>query len=237
MFFSVHIFVIFGQDVGDPEGQTVTSKEWDISIFLNTAGGGIGCQYGWTPDHFNKHFWEIDFLYNKHPKAVRGTSSMPGSKPYSFGKLYDLFFLRGGYGYQRIMNHKPYWGGVELRYTLSAGFSLGMGLPVYLRVMTQENKIEVERFDPAIHMIEDIYGNAGFFKGIGKTALRPGFYGKTGLRFDFSKKELVIHVLEIGVTIDMVFPFIQQMAFIKAKPFYFGAYIGYHFGKKRSIFD
>ena len=230
-------FFIFGQEVGEPEGQTVTSREWDVSFFLNTAGGGIGFQYGWTPDHFNKHFWEIDFLYNKHPKAVRGTSSIQGSTPYSFGKLYDLFFLRGGYGYQRILNHKPYWGGVELRYTLSAGFSLGMGVPVYLRIITQDNTLEIERYNPELHTISEIYGNAGFFKGIWKTALRPGFYGKTGLRFDFSKQELVIHVLEIGVTIDMIFPFIQQMAFIKAKPFYFGAYIGYHFGKKRAILD
>ena len=235
--FSCSVFFVLGQDIGEPEGQTVTSKEWDISLFLNTAGGGGGFQYGWTPDHFNKHFFEIDFLYNKHPKAVRGTSSIPGSTTYAYGKLYDLFFLRGGYGYQRILNHKPYWGGVELRYTLSAGFSLGMGKPVYLRVITLDEKLEIERYNPELHTIDRIYGNAGFFKGIWETALRPGFYGKTGLRFDFSKKELVIHVLEIGVTIDMVFPYIQQMAFINAKPFYFGAYIGYHFGKKRAILD
>ncbi len=226
----------FAQDVGDPEKQSVTTREWDISAFLNTSGGGVGFQYGWTPDHYNKHFWEIDFLYNKHPKSVRGSSSIPGSTPYAFGKLYDLFFLRGGYGYQRILNHKPYWGGVELRYTLSAGFTLGMGVPVYLRIITNSNEIEVERYDPDRHTIDRIYGNAGFLKGIWETALRPGFYGKTGLRFDFSKKELNIHVLEIGVSIDMVFPFIRQMAFIKAKPLYFSAYIGYHFGKKREVF-
>jgi hypothetical protein len=237
MFFIIKSLSSFCQDVGEVEFSVVTAKEWEIEAFLNTSGGGAGFQYGWTPNYYNKHFWEINFLYNKHPKAVRATSSLQGysSSSYSFGKLYDLFFLRGGYGYQRILHHKPYWGGVEIRYTFSGGFSLGMGMPVYLRVVDDEKVIKVERYDPDVHTVYDIIGRAGFFKGFSKMAIRPGFYAKTGLRFDFSKKEFFMHVIEVGVTIDMIFPFIQQMAFIKAKPLYFSAYVAYHFGKKKTI--
>lgn len=60
-----------GQDVGDSTQQSVTVKEWNINIEINTAGAGLWYQHGWTPDYFNKHFIEVGFVYNRHPKAVR----------------------------------------------------------------------------------------------------------------------------------------------------------------------
>jgi len=234
---------LLSQDVGEPEKVAVTRSEWTIELFLNTAGGGLGFQQGWTPDYYNKHFWEINFLYNQNPKAVRARNIYyENSTPYSYGKLVDLFFFRAGYGYQRTLNHKPYWGGVQVRYTLSGGFSLGMGLPVYLEVVyytpdgTSVYKVS-ERYDPTIHNIDNIIGRAAFFEGILETQLRPGFYCKTGLNFDFSDKDMVIHAVEVGATIDMVFPYIQQIAYRKANPFYLCAYIAYHFGKKKGIYE
>lgn len=241
LFLFVH-FLSQAQDVGEPEMQRVTIREWELEVFLNTSGGGIGFQQGWTPDYFNKHFWEINFLYNQHPKAIRGrNTSLPEATTYSYGKLCDLFFLRAGYGYQRTLNHKPYWGGVQVRFTFSGGFCLGMGLPVYLNILVPNSlggaTIETERYDTAKHNIGNIVGRAGFFRGIGKTALRPGAYAKTGLHFDFSKDNLVTHAIEIGASVDIVFPPIQQMAFNKAKPFYLCAYIAYHFGKKKGHYE
>lgn len=229
---------LLGQDVGETGEQKVTVKEWELEAAINTNGITLGFQQGWTPDHFNKHFWEVNFVYNQHHKAVRGSS--PISSPYTYGKLCDLFFLRGGYGYQRILNHKPYWGGVQVRFTFSGGFSLGMGLPVYINVYNNNNELVSERYDPenvSYHTVGNITGRAGFFNGISKTMLRPGFYAKTGIQFDFSKNNLTIHALEVGATIDMVFPYIQQMAYNKAKPFYLCAYVAYHFGKKKGHYE
>jgi hypothetical protein len=224
------------QEVDVVVDKTVTLSEWNVAAFINTSGGGAGFQYGWTPDNYNKHFWEIDFLYSFHPKQVRVKNPYyPGSKTFCYGKLYDLYFLRGGYGYQRTIHHKPYWGGVRIRYTLSGGFSLGMGLPMYVVAMTGDLGGMVERYDPDKHNVDNIIGRGPYFKGIGKTALRPGFYAKTGLNFDFSQKDLVINALEIGLTVDIIIPPLQQMAFNKAKPFYLCAYIAYNIGKRRGV--
>ena len=243
LFLFSSLFVI-AQDAGEVEMQRVTDKEWNLEIFLNTNGGGIGFQKGKTPNYFDKHFWEVNFLYNQHPKAVRAQNiNFPGGKSYSYGKQYDLFMLRGGYGYQRILNHKPYWGGVQARYSLSVGACLGMGLPIVLNVYIPNEKGELtmveERYDPENpnHTINYIVGRSHFFKGIGQTALRPGFYAKTGINFDFSKDLYTIHAVEVGASVDMVFPFIQQMAHNKTKPFYLCAYIAYHFGKKKAYYE
>lgn len=234
---------LFGQDVGDPEMQKVTVKDWNMELFINTSGFGIGFQKGRTPDYFNKHFWEIDFTYNKHQKAVRVRNLYyEGTTSFSYGKLYNLFFLHGGYGYQRTIHHKPYWGGVQIRYTLSGGVSLGVGIPTYLKIAylnTSTNSIitVVERYDPEKHNVNNIIGGASFWKGFSNLTIRPGFYVKTGLQFDFGQKETSIQAVEVGLAIDMIFPYLQQMAYNKAKPFYLCAYIAYNFGKKKGNYE
>ena len=51
-----------------------------------------------------------------------------------YGKLNYLFVLRPGIGIQNVINSKPYWGGVEIRYFYYGGLSLGFTKPVYLYV-------------------------------------------------------------------------------------------------------
>jgi len=227
-------------DVGEAEMELITIKEWNILLYLNTSGFGLGFQQGITPNAKDKHLWEIEFSYYMNPKTVLGRL-YPEGRSFNFGKLYDLFFLRGGYGYQRIISHKPYYGGVQIRYFFGAGASICFGLPTYLEIMKTDplgyQYTETERYDPKKHNLIDIFGAARFFDRFNKVAVRPGFYGKTGLNFDFSNHPLKMQVLEIGVSVDMVFPFIQQMAFSRIKPVYFYGYIAYSFGKKKPRYE
>lgn len=222
------------QDVGEFY-HDVTTKEWDIELFAHTSGVGVGFQHGRTPDLNNKHFWEVEFLYNQHPKSVRSVNVYyEGVRPFRYGQLYTLFFLRGGYGYQRTLHQKPYWGGVKVSYNLSAGASLAIGLPNYVEVLNYNTGFsEIVRYDPEIHNLNNILGGAGMFAGILHTAFRPGFYVKTGLNFEFSRNDYKLNALEVGLCADMVFPFIRQMAFNDPKKVYLAGYLAYQFGKKK----
>jgi len=245
-FFFVCWLSFYGQEieVGEAEMEVITVKEWNVFLALNSSGFSFVFQQGKTPNYKDKHFWEIEFSYCIHHKAVLGKTIADG-RTFSYGKLYDLFFLRGGYGYQRIISHKPYYGGVQIRYFLSAGASICFGLPTYLEVIKLEKlndstfyyQTATERYDPKVHQLGDIIGAAPFFDRFHKIAVRPGFYGKTGINFDFSKDPLRMQVLEVGVSMDMVFPFIKQMAYNKTKPLYFYGYIAYSFGKKKARYD
>ena len=245
--FNAICFFLFAQEIEVDEMQmeTITIKEWNILLGLNSSGFSLGFQQGKTPNYKYKHFWEIEFSYCIHHKAVLG-KRIPEGRSFCYGKLYDLFFLRGGYGYQRIISHKPYYGGVQIRYFFSAGASICFGLPTYLEInkivnidSTYYPHTEIERYDPknSDHTLGNINGAAPFFDRFHKIAVRPGFYGKTGLNFDFSNHPLKMQVLEVGVSMDMVFPFIKQMAFNKTKPVYFYGYIAYSFGKKKPKYD
>lgn len=231
------------QDVGEVETKRITVKELNGAVFLNTCGLGIGVQQGRTPNYYDKHFWEIDFLYNIHPKTVLAKNPYyEGARVFTYGKMNDLFFLRLGYGYQRTLSQKPYWGGVRIRYTLSAGFSLGLALPVYVYIATYYSLDGLvdrvsERYDYTQHNLDNIIGRASFFQGLSQTTFHPGFYLKSGVSFDFSQDEYSIHAIEVGVTLDVIFPSVQQMAYNKAKNCYLTAYLAYNFGKRKGNYE
>lgn len=234
---SFFVFKSGAQEVGEFY-HDVTLKEWNFELIANTNGAGIGFQRGRTPDILNKHYWEIELIFNKHPKSVRSISALyEGVRPLRYGQLYSLFFAHGGYGYQRTLHQKPYWGGVKVSYNLSAGASLGIGIPAFVEVMNYNTGFsEIVRYNPDVHNLNNILGGANMFAGILQTTIRPGFYAKTGLNFEFAKSDYRLRALEVGASIDMVFPFIQQMAFNKTRKFYLCAYLAFDFGRKKGAY-
>lgn len=221
------------QEVGEYY-HDVTVKEWNLSIFAHTNGFGGGFRHGRTPDLYNKHFWELAFMSNRHFKSVRSVNSFyTDVRPVRYGQLCYLFFLQGGYGYQRTLHVKPYWGGVQVNYFLSGGPAMAICIPNYIEVLNYNTGFsEITRYNPDVHNLNNIIGGAGMFAGISETFVRPGFYVRTGLNFDFAKRDYQLRAIEVGAQLQMVFPFVQQMAFNNAKPFYLTGYLAFNFGKK-----
>ena len=116
--------------------------------------------------------------------------------------------------------------------TLQLGVVYRLG-PNYVEVLNYNTGFsEIVRYDPEKHNLNNILGGARLYHGISQTIFRPGFYAKTGLVFDLAKNDYKLTALEIGLQIQMVFPFIKQMAFNPAKKFYLTGYLSFNFGKK-----
>lgn len=243
LLFSTFFHSAISQDVGEVDIERVYVSDYSLSLFLTTSGGGVGFQYGWIQTYKNRHFLDVAFLYTNHEKAIKGNNySYEGARSYSYGKLYDVFFLRTGYGFQKTTHHKPYWGGVDIGYFLTGGFSLGIGVPTYLEIAYLSSSGHdiipiIERYDPSVHSLSNIIGGVPFYERFHKFAFRPGIYGKAGLNFDFGSESDRIRSIEIGLFVDMLFPTIQQMAYNQAKPFFFGGYIAYNFGKRKLLYE
>lgn len=242
-FFSIIFLSMHAQEVGDVQIEKVYDRQSNMSLFINTSGYGIGYQFGWSPTYKDKHLLDFDFYYSNHEKAIKGRNlSFEGARAFSYGKLYDLFFIRSGYKYQRTTHHKPYWGGVEVGFFLTAGATLGIGVPTYLEVAyLSPNGYDfvflIERYNPNVHDLSNIVGGAPFYERFHHFAFRPGFYGKMGLSFDFSSSEYRIRALEVGISVDVLLPTIQQMAFNEPKKLFLEAYIAYCFGSKKVLYE
>ncbi|MFH0867252.1 MAG: hypothetical protein V1904_13740, partial [Bacteroidota bacterium] len=146
---------------------------------------------------------------------------------------------RGGMGRQKVINSKPYWGGVELRFFYYGGISIGFLKPVYLYILYETDTpyfytYQIERYDPQKHFGENIFGRASFFQGFGKIKPLPGIYLKTGLNFEYGAYDETIKAIECGITVDAYPKPVPIMAFNTKKNIFLSLYLSIHFGTRRN---
>ncbi|MDP2424011.1 MAG: hypothetical protein Q8M23_06670, partial [Bacteroidales bacterium] len=112
----------------DPEvfSETVLlRREHAGGIFAHSQGAGIEFRKGYNRDFLTKWLYEIDLLGMKSEREFRSSNPISrNARSYVYGKQNNIYILRGGGGQQKLLNRKPYWGGVEVRYFWFAGGSL-----------------------------------------------------------------------------------------------------------------
>lgn len=213
-------------------------KEIKGGIIVHNRGFGIKFQKVRNINAFKKQFFEIEAVTMQALKQIKVVNSyFYNAKPYYYGKLNNLYIFRGGLGIEKLLNSKPYWGGVELLYNYSCGASIGISVPIYLYIIhfspySYDYTIEAEKYDPEIHFQDIIYGRGPIFKGIGEIGFHPGLYGKAGLNFEFGAYNTKISSLEIGAILDIYPTGIALMAFESKKYAFLTLFFSVSFGKK-----
>ena len=242
-FFTVGIIFILCTQAHAQVSDVDTSKnilllrEISYGITLHTQGWGLKYSRGYHKTAFSKRTLVFEFVELQSNKQIRTINPyFTNSKSFIYGKLNSVFDIRGSYGNYKLLNRKPYWGGVELRFLYMGGISLGFAKPVYLYILNptgdNEYTITEERYDPNEHFIDDIYGRASFFKGFGEISFYPGIHAKVGLDFDYGIYRTKVKSLEIGAIVD-VFPIpVPIMAFNDPNYFFLTLYLNFNFGKR-----
>ncbi|HNS17253.1 MAG TPA: hypothetical protein PKH94_04935 [Bacteroidales bacterium] len=217
------------------------TKETSGGIILHSQGFGIEFQKGKNVNYVKKRLLDFSLVDVRSPKEIRVINPyFTNAKSYAYGKLNSVFILRGGYGFQRLIATKPYWGGVELRYFYIGGASIGMAKPVYLNIINlvsissyyYEYRLTTEKYDPDEHFTDNIYGRASFMKGFNEMKFYPGLYVKAGFSFDFGTYNTTIKNLELGAMID-VFPNpIPVMAYNGKEYYFLTLFLSVSFGKR-----
>jgi hypothetical protein len=225
--------------LSDTLDNVLLEHQWSLGVHINSNGWGLKFRKGRNLALLRQFMWEIEFTTYKSAKEVRTINSYySDSKSYIYGKLNSVYFLRGGLGFQRILNRKPYWGGVQLSYLYYGGLSVGLAKPVYLNIVhvttPPQYVVTEERYNPALieHSIEYIYGRGSFLTGILNTEFHPGVYAKGGLEFEFGTRNRAIKALEIGAILDYSPIPIAIMAYNPKQSFFLTAYLSVSFGKR-----
>lgn len=213
-------------------------KELSAGIILHSQGWGIKFSKGYNKTAFKKRILSFELGEIKSLKQIRTINPyFPNSRSYFYGKLNSFFVIRASYGFHRLLNRKPYWGGVEVRFVYMGGFSLGLAKPVYLYILNTDNvdfvyTRTIERYNPNEHFYDNIYGRGPFTKGFDKISVYPGLHAKIGLDFDYGAYSTKVKSLEIGAEID-VFPNpVPIMAFNDPNYFFLTFYLNFNFGKR-----
>lgn len=212
-------------------------NQWSAGGFLHTNGWGLRFRKGYNKTFLLQNVWEVEFSTYKSSKEERVVNPIyPDSRSFFFGKLNYVWFLRGGVGQQRVLNRKPYWGGVQLSWIYYAGVSVAVTKPVYLYIIRENsgfpNDLVEEAYNPDKHEIYDIFGRGSFMAGFNKLGFYPGLHCKTGLEFEFGTKSRQINALETGAIFDYTPIPVPIMAYNPKQSVFLTLYVSIMFGKR-----
>lgn len=231
---------VWAQGEIDKQTHVLFHDESTFGIFLNSNGFGANYRYGFYRNARNQLLLDADFSYVKHPKEVKTQVAYDYStRRYVFGKENLFWELKGLVGWQRELYRKYDKGGLSVRWYNSAGVALGFVKPIYYEVFTfsaigEATSKDYMKFDAAIHQTQ-IGGRGPFFMGFDELGLVPGLTAKTGLSFEYSQKDALVHALEAGVSLTVYPKRIPIMATDTNNFLFFNLNVGYRFGRIKDI--
>jgi len=223
------------------ETELIFAKEKSIGIQLHSNGIGFTLRKSINKSVFRKVTYEIEGMNMKDSKEIKSINPLfVNSKGYSFGKLNQVYMLKGLYGIQQQLNDKPYWGGVEVSYFYRGGLNIAITKPIYLYIIKFINysdeyydiQIVEEKYNPEEHFPDIIYGRAPFAKGLDEISIYPGLSAKGGFSFEFGTNSQMIKNLETGAMIDFFPKGIPVMANNPKRNLFISLYINITIGKR-----
>jgi hypothetical protein len=209
-------------------------------ILLHGDGWGLQFYHAKYNTARDRRLLGIEVVGMKHPKEVKSFNPYyEDARGYFYGKSNALLILRPTYGRKLQITDKIRRSGAEVNFIWGVGPSIGLLKPVYLQIgkpdrIPYEN-IAVERYDPAIHDVQNIYGRATWFNGVGEIKPYLGGFGRVALSFEYSTETTGLKGLEVGAMVDVyqkTVPIMAELEGVRNKQFFFQFYLALQFGKK-----
>lgn len=229
------------------QAQQTIFDETRVLYKKELAGGFMAHGDGWGLNFFHgKHLTAkdrrmlgVEIVGMKHPKEIKSYNPYyEDARGYFYGKVNSVIIVRPTIGRKHRITDKIRSSGVEVNYVWGVGPSIALAKPVYLQIGKPEIPYEfivVERYDPTVHYVDDIFGRASWFKGLNELALYPGIFGRFGFNFEHSGEADGIKSIEVGVSMDAYpaeIPIMAELEGVRNKQFFLAFYVGLKFGKK-----
>ena len=189
------------------EERLVYTRQNTFNAAIHSQGFGAGFKIGKIKSINVTRNWEAGVVSLHSLKEIKTLNlSQYNSRPFVYGKLNSVYVIRFGYGEERRIFGKPYWGGIETRWTYEAGASLALLKPYYYYVSiykpladgTYWETYDEQTFDHKDEWV-DILGRSAFTKGLGEIKVSPGVHASLGLSFDFAKSRTQVQAVNIDV--------------------------------------
>lgn len=215
---------------------------WSVGANLQTNGWGIQVHVDIHNKNMildaayrNKFFNALQIYYHlgeqKHAKEISSLQIQGnGSSPYRLGKINRFYFQELGLAYKKGWGSKLDENSISLSWITGLHLNIGLQKPYYLDIsglgevaFAEDN--EQDFLNPGL-----IMGKGEYFKGFDELKVKMGVGIKTGLFFNFAKKNKRISGLYIYSGIDYYFEEVAIFYDDSSSTFYhFG--IALHFGK------
>jgi hypothetical protein len=188
----------------NPDNQEQQSYDSELvyGVNWNTNGGLIGglmTRYAWQlkKNQLQYHLLGIEAVHVTSRKETTVASDVTGLA-YIYQKTGNFFSIRPHYGIEFILFPKAEEEGVQVSCLWSGGLSLGLFVPYY--VITDYIKNESKPYAQVIDLgsAQNIYGSAGFTKGLDSTKPYLGLHSRASMNFEYGLSDSVAGI-EVGV--------------------------------------
>jgi len=177
---------------------------------LNTFGYGATATFGRYKGAYKVNLYNVDVLFVKHEKETKTWNPLndPNARPYFYGKENNFYAIHAGFGRKIIVTEKLRRSGVQVAYNWLVGPVFGFTKPVYLEILypgdtpSSQPYLQVEKFDPDKHYIDNIYGRASGLRGFDELKFHPGLFFKFGFSFEYSNERERLKGVETGIAVD-----------------------------------
>lgn len=219
------------------EERLVYTRQNTIKAAIHSQGFGLGFNIGKIKTINRTTNWVAEAVSLHSPKEIKTiTISQYNTRPFVYGKQNYAYVLRFGYGESRRIFGKPYWGGIETRWTYEFGASLALLKPYYYYVVTYQPTSSggyIERIDEQTFQSDiDILGRAPFITGLSETKFSPGAHASLGLSFEVGKSRTRVQSINLDVKAEY-FPLgVAIMAAERNKWFYLTFMLSYNWGSR-----
>lgn len=218
------------------EERLVYTRQNTFNIGIHSQGFGAGFKLGKIKNINVTQNWEAEVITLHSLKEIKTMNlSSYNARPFVYGKLNSVVGLRFGYGQERRIFGKPYWGGIETRWTYEFGASLALVKPYYYYVLTYvpsssgyDEMIQEETFHSGI----DILGRSAITKGLDEIKLSPGAHASLGLSFDVGKSRMRAQAINIDVKGEFFPMGISLMDSERDKRFFLTFMLSYNWGSR-----
>lgn len=220
------------------EGVLVYSKQSIFGVQLRTNGYGIFYELGKMKTNRKTNIYRIDFCEIKNHKEEKLLGNNFFGNSFIYGKINYFYPVNLGFGQQHIIGQKGNKNGVAVSMVYSGGLIVGLLRPYYVAVRDDaagENRtIKYSVKDSALFLGNTITGGGGFGKGWSEIKIKPGFFAKYALRFDYGRFNESVSGLEIGLSAEIYASKIPIMLFPnKDKRLFIQGYLAVLFGKRK----
>ncbi len=221
------------------EERIVYNHQNTFHIAIHSQGFAGGFKIGRIRTINRTTYWETEFASLHALKEIKTINvSTYYTKPYIYGKLNSTYVIRFGYGEERRIYGKPYWGGVETRWTYEFGASLALLKPYYYYAVVYyptssgyEEIIEEQTFDQKDQW-QEIIGKARFTTGIGETKFSPGAHASLGMCFEFGSSRTRVQSINVKAVAEG-FPMGAPIMDGQRNPwFYLTLHLSYNWGSR-----
>lgn len=227
----------------EEEGALIFQKQNAFGFKFNTDGYGMFLEKGKYKTITKTNLWWLEFGERKDKKEekVPTLSTSQGFvvfSSYIYGKQNNFYYLKLGFGQQRLIGGKGNKNGVAVSAIYGGGLTLGLLKPYYIEVENpfgtgKRQQIKYNNNDSIFLDPTIIVGKASFTKGLSEIQYVPGAYARTAIRFDYGKYNEVLSALEVGLNIEYYSKTMPILLRNDPKSLFLNAYVSFVFGKRK----